>query len=256
MKTSNKILLGLIITVLFINFGLLTYFRLKVQGNIMEQGTSMEPGHRVLIVSDVFEMGNFHKLESNFPGRIYFHPSVDGHKVVMKMPDSDKMAKMNIKANVEDGVLNIAAESQDKDYRMAEVHIYGDSLTWVKLDKVTRFEADRMNAYHCDIEVVSGSFLAGIGMGECRIKAYNGAMLTIDGNVGLLRVEAFDGSVVNATALTVGEAYIKSGDQAVVELENVAALNIDINTQSILSFKGNPQMKNMKIEGGAQLVQK
>lgn len=239
MKTSNKILLGLMIVLLLLWLALIAVFRVNAVPIESTKNTNS------------FMMGDLRGLDSDGPFDIRVLQYIGDSKVKMtSMSDAATMlGTYGTKREYDTGILELTVLDSTVTPNRADVHVKMKECNSFRLagstdmhfanpveEDIVRFELK--DATHMNIEVKADSIY---------LDMTNNTKATIAGTTKVLHVMASDNAFLNTTGLVAEKVIVDIKQSAEANVYASEKISGKISATEQLKYKGNP--KEIEVDG-------
>lgn len=246
MKTTNKILLGLLIVILAVSTATMIYIRTQFTAAVLIEGSGNTIQEQRLIEP-------FNKLELTGNIRVNLMHGHDDHMVVTG--DDNLLQYLNSEVS-QDAVLKIHVSTLSGTYPYFEIDLYYDSIVSLNLAANARIRNhDPLMADKLHLSVSAGAFSElTVATDDLRIHAAAGSQVNISGTTNFLNLESFAGSQVRAFELQAGSAEVRANAGAMAEIFAIDRIRAHANTGAVIRFKGDPPAKDISTNTGGSVT--
>lgn len=242
MKTSNKLLIGLLTIVLLSVAGILVAARI-----ILDQDTIKGNGRKV---SKNVNIGEFDKV--NVKGRFTVRLTQGGNSQLKINADENLVPQ--IESEVEDGELNVRLKGKISRKDKIELFITADSFKEIEMRGGANFEGDELKGETLDLKTSAGSHGSlKIDYKELKCETNSGAVLSLSGRTALATLMASSGSSLIAQELIAQKAEAKASSGAHMSISVSDQLDVEANSGGSISYSGNPVIKQINSNSGGSI---
>jgi hypothetical protein len=247
MKTSNKLLLGLLAVILLATTIVMIVTRVQI-------GKSMTSTHRNPVgqMSEQRQVGQFNQIEIEGKIKVSYTP---GTSPKITVSDDSSMVKLVV-SEVKEGKLYLyTREEFDRDEPIL-VNVVTDSINDLKLSKGGVFETMQpMKVAKLNAEASQGAVFAIEGDFNSLIFDINsGCVVNLKGKSRSLEVNSSAGCVFNAGDMPVDIGSFSASAGAIMNVNVTGEVSVNANAGSIIKCSGNPKTKNINVNSGAQFM--
>jgi hypothetical protein len=243
MKTSNKILWGLLIFILLVITTLLVYIRIQWHaGKVELAGIS---------ITETRDVKPFTNLDISGGFEVYY--TSDSLTSFKLEGDSALVAMVETRQINED--LEVTLKNVFSKKRRVKVYIHNKALSELDISAGSRFKTENILTGR-DLEV-DGSAGAEITMKvqyeSIEAGGSAGSIMTLEGDCKELDIRGSAGSIVNAGELIAKtcDIHLTAGSIAKIHVEK--ELEVDASAGSMIKYAGNPKLKQIDLSAGARI---
>lgn len=246
MKTTNKILFGLLIVILATSTATMIYIRTQFTAAVLIEGS----GHAI---QEERPVQAFNKLEVAGNVRVNL---LHGHADHMVVSGDDNLLQYLNSEVSRDAVLKIHVSTLSGSYPYFEIDLYYDSIVSLNLTANARIRNhDPLVADKLHLSVSAGALSElTVATEDLHIHAAAGSQVNISGTTNFLNLESFAGSQVRAFGLQAGSAEVRANAGAMAEIFVHESLRAHANTGAVIRFKGDPPAKDISSNTGGAVT--
>jgi hypothetical protein len=242
MRTSNKILLGLFMSIVLAITVLVIYVANNITIHPTINGSDFS-------ASQERNVADFHQLECSSGFRVVFtQDSVQ--RVVVK---ADSSVIRFISTEVANGKLTLKSSERWRSNVPVEIQVSARNIDYINMNSGSNFSvAKPLNIKELKLDVSSGSSVELNGTFEKLSTDFSsGSMGKIEGSDSIFSLTASSGSNVDAGNLIakIGSVSASSGSNLSVNITD--EISVDASSGSNISYKGNPSIKGFNVSSGA-----
>lgn len=246
MKTSNKLLLGMLLVIIVTIVFLMVSLKHKIDSKAIKGDEN--------IIEITKSLNRFSKISIARKVQVFYR---QGETYSCKI-EADSNLINSIEILVTDGVLEIDVNDIIMSQKPINVYLSGKHINEISLKEGGRFESvDFINEPCITIFEDGGAYLFLKGnFDTLHVKSNNGATANFTGTCNVFQLESNAGSIVNADSLLVQHGSIISNMGAISNISVEKTMNIAASTGAIINYTGNPEIIKQAISTGAQLSKK
>jgi len=243
MKTSNKILWGLLIFILLVITTLMVYIRVQWHTGKVELAG--------IEISDTRDIKPFTNLDISGGFEVYY--SSDSISFLNLTGDSALVAMVETRQINEN--LEIRMDNFFSKKKRVKVYIHNKQLNELEISAGSKFETENLIS-GSDLEM-DGSAGAEITLSvkyqSIELEGSAGSIITLSGECEELDISGSAGSIVNARELIskICEINLTAGSIAKIHVEK--ELEVSASAGSIIKYAGNPKLKQLDLSAGARI---
>lgn len=243
MRTSNKLLLGLLIAMLSI----ITLFigTAKYYDNV----TSIEGSGNV--ITEKRDVTPFEKV--NIKGKINVK-LVQGNQHNVEVIAQENIAPL-LKTYVEDGELMVFLEARVKDRDKPEITISVKDLNSLKFGSGASLETHgEIKGDVLDMRSSSGSYGdLKLNYNNMNCESSSGSSLKMEGTIDNATIDSSSGSHIKAENLKVNKLDVSGSSGSYIEIHVNNDLRADLSSGASLNYSGNPQISKHNVSSGGAM---
>lgn len=244
MNTTNKILTGVLIIILLSIAVFILILKFHPLGNGL-QGNNIP-------VTQIRELSSFDKIEVETGIRVLY--SQDSIRLIKVKTDSNLINL--VKTEVIDSKLKIYLKHAISSRGIIEVSIANGKLNDLKLKSGSEFSTlNSITSDFLNIAGISGTKMDIKGnFGKVNATLAAGSELTIKGSCRDFTFKGIAGSVLNAGDFVVINCSLDANSGCIAKVYVKGEFNVSADAGSVIKYKGNPQLKNFDLGGGAEFI--
>jgi len=198
MKTSSKLLIGLLVAIVLINIYVIVMVRVHLEaGNRNESLPDLS--YLKELETQQKNVSHFNKIMIDFPCRVFYNMT-DTNSLTIKA-SKDAVKKIEVKDF--NGQLILTWKKQKLNNEMIYVELASDSLVDILLKNGVRFESDEINVSALNITATNSLFNAYVNTKHLGLNLSSHSMATVEGVTDYINVMAESNSVLDTSALTI-----------------------------------------------------
>lgn len=242
MKTTNKILIGLLIVILAISTATMIYIRAQITSATLIEGSGNT-------IQEQRQLDDYHKLEVRGNIRVNLIPGQTGYMVVTG--DDNLLQYLYSEVN-QDEVLKIYVSTLSGSYPYFEIDLYYESIVSINLEASARLRnQEPLIAEQLNLSVTSGAFTELIVNAiDTQVQAAAGSQVNLSGTTNTLNLESVAGSQVKAFNLQAQSAEVRTTAGAMAEVYANESIRAHANTGAVIRYKGDPPVKDVSSNTG------
>lgn len=246
MKTTNKLLLGLLILLLvsitvFVAVAKYYQYADTVTGN----GRS---------VTDSRKVSDFNGIKVSGVIKVNLTQGPET-KVEVK---ADQNIAPTVQTEVREGILHVNIKEKINRKEAIEINIMAPVIQSVDIsDGVSINSSNALKGDNLTIESSSGSQgTLALQYKKMDCTASAGSVLQFNGNVETVHVSASSGSIIHAGELSARKCTIEANAGSLTEMKVLDEVSADINSGSTFTYSGEPAVRNINTSSGGMIKKK
>ena len=243
MKTSNKLLLGLLVVILII----------ATTGIVVMKVWAEKSGLQLSGVTVTQEKQIDEFSELNLAGGILVHFTQNSQTTLSLTGDSVLVANVRIEQN--GSKLNIKLEENTGSRNRVEVFINNPKLSYLDVVAGAHFQTENsLQGNIMKMEAIAGGKISMTGdfnVLDANVTA--GGMVNLTGNAERARFGGTAGGQIDALEFTSQFCKVNVVAGAIAEVYASQELRVSANAGGIVKYKGNPKLTDIDISSGGRL---
>lgn len=239
MKTSTKLILGFF-TIVFIGISVILsiakYHAFK---------PAVEPAGKIISKSET--LNSYSKLVLHENYKVHLSQG-KGHKYLIK---GDENYINNLRVELREGVLEISRKEKAK-MEEIEITLYFENLESVIMSGGTSL--DCLSELHGKTIIINASGGASglllLNYSDIQCDNSSGSSLKLKGITDEFKLQASSGSNVDANELASKNSTVEGSSGAIIKVNVKDQLNANLSSGAVLTYAGNPTIKNVHASSG------
>jgi hypothetical protein len=239
MKTSNKLLLGLLIVILLGATAFVGAVRYYGTGNAVTQNRDVSP---------------FTEIEVKGNLRVYITQQA-GHSLEIRA--ADNLLEL-VNATVSDGVLHLKLTQPVKRDERVEIHVSAETIRGLTFAEGALVQSTgELRGDELKIKGNSGGQTnLTLHYAALEVNASSGVISQLEGEVADALINGYSGTIINAAKLRAGKCAIAGNQGTVTHIHVSDELSATLTGGSVLTYTGEPVVRSLKTSGGGVVNKK
>ena len=244
MKTTNKILLATLILILVALTVLMVTVKVNIKRGPVTQGS-------MNVITETRQVASFRAIEASGSVKVELF---QGEEVGLTVEADDNLLEL-IVTEVDNEVLKIQLKERVGKHEALDVKVAFVTLEALRVSAGAHVTTvNTLVGLALEHVISSGAFSdLNLEFETLTLEATSGAHAKLAGKVNELFLKSNAGSEVDASQLQAENADIRTSSGAVNHIFVNNEMSIDASSAALVTYGGNPQIKTMKTNSGAEV---
>lgn len=246
MKTSNKLLLGFLIVILIGITTVISIARLRVDSNTIKANGKAK--------THIEFIKNFDKI--NIKGKFKVH-LMQGDSTQLEIRTSENLIPLVV-STVEKGELEIYLKNRISDKDRIELFLTAAVINSLEVSEGAQLNSEGLiNGDSLNLKGIAGSEVTlSLNYKSLDAESHAGSSLNLSGKSIKAKIISTSGALIKASNLIIEECHAEANSGAVAEINVAKNLEVKANSGGLVSYSGNPNIKNIESNSGGSIQKK